>query len=237
MKLNFKVFKKGKAIYWIVAALVLFGFFYWFANRGSNGSSGGGTTYVNSGPSDASVAASTALAARQGDNSAQVAIATLQYQGGLAQIQAQADVAKYVKSLDSATQSKYLDTQLGLAALDGEYNIATARIAAQSQYDTIAFQTAQFHDQLTTNQAMFHDQMVASTYAVLASQISNVKPNDRDNAFALLTGAVTGAPVSYRDKSSGSFSTGGAVAPSNSGGGSIFGGVFSLAMPAASLIH
>lgn len=219
MKLNFAVFKKGKPFVWIIGALVLFVIFYMFINRGG---SSGGVVVQNSGPSDAAINASAALTAKQSDNSAQVAIATLAYNGQVAQTQAQADIAKYVAGLDAATQSKYLDTQIALAAFDLQGGIAQAQIAANVTHDINLTQMQMFHDQMAANASMFDTQMKAATFSVLAGTIGTLKANDRDNAFALLTSNISGQDITYLDKSSGSFSTGTRPSPTapGSGGGS-----------------
>lgn len=248
MKLNFKVFKKGKALYWILGGIFLFVLFYWLINRGGSSGSTGITT-INAGQSDAQVAAgaqvqlATIAANTQANNaSAQVALAQLSLQGTLAQTAAAADVAKYTAALDAQSQTAYYTAQQNIAALNGQYGLETARVTsetilgqAQIQSDTLTnqmqIQAQMFNQQLAATQQIISTQAQASIYNSLINQISNAKPNDRDNLVALISGEFSGAPISYQDRTSGSFGINGAPVPSNSGGGSgipIFGALGSI---------
>lgn len=208
MKLNFKVFKKGKPIYWVIGGIVIFVLFYMMFNKGA-GSSGGITT-VNSGPSDAAISASTQLALAQTQANAGVAMAQLQYNGQIAQTQAAADVAKYTAALDANTAAAALATQKAIAGLNAEYGIETARLAANTQVDlaTIGANASItqwqinaniLNTQMMTQAEMFSEQMKAATISTLAGQIGTVKANDRDNMLAALIASSSGQALNFYD--------------------------------------
>jgi len=190
MKFNWAVFKKGKAIYWVVGAVVLFVIFYLLASGGSKSSGdtastgAGGITTINPGPSDAQLAAAAGitqaqlaanaattqsnaeLAAKQSDNAAAVAIANLQYQGSLADTQAGADVAKYLAATDAATNSLALTEQTRQMQIQGEYSFATAKVAAETNLAGQALQAQVLTTQLVTQAQMFGKSLDANTQAL-----------------------------------------------------------------------
>ena len=223
MKLNFAVFKKGKTLYWVLGAVVLFVVFYFLFNKG--GSSGGSVNVSSSGPSDASVASSTALAMAQlqygaqsaisqSNNNAAVAVATLQANNSLAQTQAQADVGKYVAGLDATTQASYINAQQNIANINATANTSQASIAAATVIHQSDTQAAMFTAQLTTNAEMFKEQVRGVILQSVAAQIPAVGKNDRDNIAALVAAQASGGSISYSDRTSGSFSYN--APPSNS---------------------
>jgi tellurite resistance protein len=232
MKLNFKVFKKGKAIYWIIGAVVLFVLFYYIANRGS--SSAGSTTVTNSGPSDAAIASGNQLAmaqvaagAQTNQVNAQVAaaeyIAGIQGQTQMAQLAAGADVAKFTAGLDAQTNAYALQTQQAIAAIGMQTQVDTAQIASntilgqagyqrdiafagfQTQQNIAQMQTGVSLAQIQANQNMYASYIDAAKLTTLAGVAANVVPVDRDNAFALLAATAYHVPLSYSDAGSGSF--------------------------------
>lgn len=224
MKLNFAIFKKGKPLYWIIGGIVVFVFFYLIFNKGSSSagsSGGGGITTINSGPSDAQIAAATQIGVAQiaaNTQNAQiagaVAIATLQQQGQLQQTYAAADLAKFTAGLDAATASKTLDTQLEIAGLNAEYNFSTAKLAADVTRDQFLSNERIVKGQLETNAAMFKDQVDALKFQSMVGAIQFAPEVDRDNMLALLAATSSGTSLSYYDAGSGSFAVnGGTVIP------------------------
>lgn len=127
MKFNLKVFKKGKPIYWIIGAVVLFVIFYMMANKGagSSGSGGsGGQVVMQSGPSEAmqmaGLQASTALQV-----SAQEANAAIQ----AANIAAALEAARIEREYDTAG----LGAQVALAQLTSGETVALAQLDTEKQ--------------------------------------------------------------------------------------------------------
>ena len=206
--MNFAIFKKGKPIYWIIGGVVVFGLFYLAFNKGGS-SSGGGITSVNTGPSDAAVAASTQLALAQTQANAGVAVATLQYNGTIAQTQAAADVAKYTAALDAQTSAATLDTQKAIAAINAEYSLDTARVAAESNLAQWNINANVLTTQMTTQAQMFSDQLRASTTQAIIAQTPNIMLQDRDNILALAAAANSGVSLTYNDRGAVPFTLGG----------------------------
>lgn len=192
MKMNFAVFKKGKPIYWVIGGIVVFALFYLMFNKGAGSSSG--ITTVNAGPSDAAVAASTQLALAQTNANAGVAVATLQYNGQLAQTQAAADVAKYTANLDAATSAATLDTQKAIAAINAEYSLDTAKVAAETNIAQWTLNANVLTTQLQTNAQMFSDSMKASVVNNLVAAAAQ-SPHS-DIALATIGGELTGSGFS-----------------------------------------
>jgi len=227
MALNLDVFKKGKSVYWIIGAIVLFVIFYLLASGGSKSTGSGAvtTSVINSGPSDAQLAAGAAVqtaqiqasvaanesaaqvAAIQSQTNAQVAIATLQFQGDLANTQAGADVAKYVAALDANVATSSFTAQTNALQIQSEYSFATAKVAAETDLAKNYQNNTLLLNQLQTNAAMFHDQVQGLNFQALVGQIGAVKSNDRDNAFALAAASLQPGGTSYHDSGSGSFTT------------------------------
>lgn len=204
MKLNFKIFKKGKPIYWVIGAVVLFVIFYFVASRGSSNSTGGVTT-IQTGPSEAMQAAqlqynaqiasaNVAAQMQANQNLTDFRIAELAASNEASNIQASADVAKYVASLDAASTAKALETQQNIYDLQGQYSLETARTAAQAQLGLAELQASMFNKQLETNAQMFGDQLRAATAQTALSVIPTLKKGDRDAALISIT---TGQPSSH----------------------------------------
>lgn len=204
MKLNFKIFKKGKPVYWIVGGIVLFVIFYMITSKGASSSSGGITT-INSGPSDTAIAANaqmamaqlqygSAVTAQANQANADVAIATLAANTQMAQIAASADAAKYVANLDANTQAQYLTTQRDIASTNAEYSLETARIAADTTLGTYQIQADMFGHQLDTNTEMLQIQSQNLIAQSLIAQIPSLKKGDRDAALISL---ALGVPSSH----------------------------------------
>ena len=205
MKLNFKIFKKGKPIYWVIGGVVLFVIFYMIASKGAGGSaSSGGVTTISPGPSDAQVAAGVALQTATINANAQMAqinaaaqvqmnqnqtdyeIAKLAAANQSAETQAAADVAKYTSTLDAQTQSQYLTTQQNLMEIQGEYSVSTAKVASQTQLGLAEMQAAMFNKQLETNAQMFSDQLKASTTISMGQAAAGIGGNAGVRAYEAL---------------------------------------------------
>jgi len=232
MKFNWAVFKKGKAVYWVIGAIVLFVIFYLLASGGSKSSSSGastnagGVTTINSGPTDAQIAAAASISAAQIQANAQtnqsnadlaalkeqvagqVAIATLQTQSQLADTAAGSDVAKYLASVQAGAQTFALTEQTRQMALQGEYSLETAKVAAETDLAGQALQAGVLVHQLDTNASMFNASIAANTAALkiqsdnitmqgLISQAGNLKKKDRDEYLEILAGTSLGGGVNY----------------------------------------
>lgn len=155
MKFNWSVFKKGKTVYWIGGAVILFVIFYLIASKGasSGGDSAdtsGGLIYQPSGPTDAQVQASAAisaaqiqansqtqqyqlqLAALQQQGASDVALATLQAHSQDLATQAAADVTNRQTDAASAVSMAGLTAQTNIAQLQAEYSYDTAKAANEA---------------------------------------------------------------------------------------------------------
>jgi hypothetical protein len=222
MKFNFEYVKKNPLMFG--AIFVVFGLFLWLAlNRGS----GGTTEYVATGPSEAlqaaNLQAATAIQGQQIQASSQNAIAAYQLEAMSRQIEGDQSLAileVQYKTLELAATERMtqgqteasllalqaqLNNSLSLANENNSFMVDYAKVAADSAMQTVAINAA-------LQRAMSADQLEAykvgaetSKLGFLASVIPSVKANDRDNAFALLTAVATDTPLSYKDKSSGSF--------------------------------
>lgn len=194
--MNFKVFK-SKPVLWIVGGIFLFIIFYMLMNRGGSEASSGGITTVNTGPSDAAIAASTqlqmaqiqtgaAVQQSQQESAAAIAIATLQAQGQIADIQAGADTAKYLASQEANTQMRYLDIQKDIAQTNAEYSYDTAVVASETALGLQHSQQEMFSKQLDTNLAMLDVQSQNLIQQSLISQIPSLKKKNRDDVLIAL---------------------------------------------------
>lgn len=209
-KFNLAVFRKGKPIYWIVGAVVLFVLFYFMASKGApKASSGGGTTYVESGPSEAELSAQVALAgisAQTNSDAARVAGETaiarsqMETQIGLAQINATiaaADIAAnrelsaLALTTDRDNQRAQLEASLDAINLQAQYGTEQARIATQGSIQALQIQTQ-------AQQAMYMEQSRALGQQALIAQASTLKKKDRDNFLAGLAGLSNYRGVDYR---------------------------------------
>lgn len=210
MKLNMKIFKGGKAIYWIVGGVFLFVIFYMIASKGSSGASSG-VTVTSTGPSDAAIAASTQLAMAnlsagaaiqqtQNNNAAQVAIATLAAQTQSNETQAAADVAKYTANLDANTQMQYLNVQKDIAHTNAEYSYDTAVVAKDTALGLQSLTNDALAKQLDANRAMFADQMQTARLATLVSGVNMLWEQDRDNALAIIATGQNHGSITYNDQ-------------------------------------
>lgn len=179
MKLNLKVFKKGKPIYWIGGAVILFVLFYFLFNRGASGS----TTVVSSGPSEALQAAQlsagvqTAQIQAQANSAAQqtagaITIAGIQAQLALAQTDAQAHSTDLQTNQSAAVAFAQIDANKAEQLANMSYSFESAKLASETALQTKASDNALLAHQLDTNAAvvvhqldtnaaMFNDQLQA----------------------------------------------------------------------------
>lgn len=210
MKINWQVFKKGKPIYWIIGAIVLFVIFYLLASGGSksSGSSSGGVTTVNTGPSDAQVAAgaqvqmaqlqaqaavnaaSANLAAEQTQANAAVAVATLQAQNDALATTIGGDVAKYTANLDATVQQSAITAQMQAIQTQAEYSFATAKTAAETNIAIQQINANVFANQLEANNEALRIQSKNLVDQTLIAQIPSLKKKNRDDVLLALTQKV-----------------------------------------------
>lgn len=197
MKLNFSFLKKGKTIYWIVGAVVLFVVFYLIASRGSSSENVGGITTITAGPSDAQVAAATQLAmaniqASIASNQTAAELAALKEQSArdvaLGALQQTIDLANTEAGKTVALAN--FNAQKEIAALQGEYDVATARVASETEIKSNQIQADMFASQLEANRQMFADQVSALNTQALIGQIGNLKKKNRDEALKYLSNQV-----------------------------------------------
>jgi len=210
MKLNFKVFKKGKPIYWIVGAIALFVVFYLIVNKGGGGSSEGGVNVYSGGPSDAQVAMSGQIAMAQiqanaatGQTMAEVAaidkaaqrdiaIATIGGNVELANIAAGREISLLGIQQSYATEMANIDAQKQIYGLQAEYALEGAKVASEYAFKQQAVNAAVVMHQLDTNAAMFSRQAESLEKQSLYNTVSTLKKKDRDNVLiALETGNLT----------------------------------------------
>lgn len=222
MKFSLAVFRRGKPIYWVIGAVALFVLFYFMVSRQApSAASSGGTTVIQSGPTEAqqamqiqysmaSMQSNAGIQAAQIGANADIAMATLAAQVQLANTQASADVAKYTAALDAQSQSEYTAAQQTMLAtqvagaittsqIQAQYGVETANIAAMSVLDQANVQAAMFSKQLDTNAKMFTAQMASANFQSLAAQVGNVKKNDRDNMLAMLIASNSGQALNFSD--------------------------------------
>lgn len=197
MKLNFKVFK-SKPVWYILGGLVAFYVFYRIASGGSSG-----ITTVNSGPSDAAVQASTALqmanlqygaqtTQMQTQANAAVAIEQLHANSANYQTQASVDLGKYTAALDAQTQAAYMTVQQNIAALNAQYSLDTAKVAAETNIAQWGIMANVMNTQTVANAAVQSQFIQASTFQALAATIPSLKERDRSIGLGELTSAMTG---------------------------------------------
>lgn len=225
MKFSFAYVKQNPVLFAVIA--VVFGLLFWaYLNKGSSGS----TQYVDAGPSEAEINAQAQLGALQIQQAgqvqmagAQLAIATQQGQVELAMGNLNAQVALADLAASERLGFKQIESaeRTYLAQLENNFDIVSANNQFTVDYAQVAYNAAT--ESVRINAAlqaqMSEDQKQAYIAGSMFNAVKDVKKNDRDNAFALAVAGVTGTPVSYVDRTSGSFSTTGDPAPANTLGG------------------
>ncbi len=203
-KFNLKVFKQGKTLYWVIGAVVLFVIFYLMLNRGGS-SATGGTTVVQSGPSEAMQIAGMQQAAaiqtaqmQYNLGAAQIAAdreaANLAGQIALAQLTSGENVALQQLEFEKALGEANIAANLQLSEMTQAYSLESARVAAETQLDLRALDVGLLEKQMETQAWMFAKQSDNLIAQSIIAQIGNLKKGDRDNALISL---ALGAPSSH----------------------------------------
>lgn len=203
-KFNLKVFKKGKPIYWVAGAVILFAVFYFFFNRGTGSS--GGVQYVQSGPSEALQAAQLEAATQQNIVQAQVNLraqeigAELEAAGLMANIQlaglmSNENIAMAGFANDAALGMASLDVQRQIAALNSMTSLELAQISSDAAITAKEIDTGLLIHQLNVNQQMFETQSQNLLTQSIISQVPSLKKKDRDETLQYLGGTILGSDV------------------------------------------
>jgi len=159
-----------------------------------------------------------ALAAQRDVTAGGVATATLEQQAHIYDTSAAADVAHYTAGLDANVALAGINAQQAIAFNQNEYSFATARVAAETSLASQEIQAGvirssfDLQSHLSDNQALVfntasNNQRIAYVAGEAFGNLDKVKANDRDNIAALALAASTGTAITYRDASSGSFTT------------------------------
>lgn len=190
MKLNFKVFKKGKPIYWVLGGIVLFVVFYLYFNRGG----GGSTQYVQGGESEAVTIAKLNAGIAQSQFQAQIGLqaAGIAAQDRASQLAANVELAKIAAgesvagkqlTAEQAMTFASLDTTKAIAALNASYNLESARVASEAALAAKTMDNNLLIHQMDTNKEMFAIQSDNLIKQTVISQIPSLKSKDRDKAL------------------------------------------------------
>lgn len=231
-KISLRVFQKGKPIFWIIGGVVVFVVFYMLFNRGAPAASasGGGSTVVQTGPSENLQIAGMQMAGQI--QAAQIAanIEALRVQGqrdqaalagqvALAQLGSGERIALETLAADREAAVLNAQTNLLINEQTANYNLESARLASETtlglrQIDAnlvsnqLSTQAAMFRDQLTANMAMYETQSRSLIATTALGQIQNLKKKNRDEALTAITASLTGTPNYYVPQSDGGFSLG-----------------------------
>lgn len=196
MKMNLAIFKKGKPIYWIIGAVVLFVIFYLITSKGASSSGGGAVTYsaVNQGPSDAQVMASAQLSAAQIQANSQATAAAMEFAAAqegykanvaLANIGASVDLAGIAAEREFGLAS--LDMQKQLTFLNSEYALETAKVVSNEAITMRQIDRAAFNDQLAANNRSLQIQSQSLFQQAAIAQIGSLKKKNRDDVLLALS--------------------------------------------------
>jgi hypothetical protein len=206
-KLSLRVFKKGKPIYWIGGAVIVFVLFYMLFNRGAGSAASGGTTVVSTGPSEAmqmaGLQASTAIATANigaGVEAARIAAQRdsqgLQAQIALAQLVSGERVALETLEYQRAMGTLSASNELKLNEQNITYALESARVAGETTMGLRKMEMDMFSEQLATNAAMFAIQSENLITQSMIAQVSSLKSKDRDTALAAIIAAQRGVAFS-----------------------------------------
>jgi len=200
--ISLKVFKKGKPIYWIIGAVVLFVLFYFMFNRGGGAATASGSTnYVTTGPSEAVQIASmqAGAAAQAGNLAASVEMARINSETVAAGLGAQIAMAQLASGENVALRQLIAQERLGeinaetnllINEQNLSYSTETARIAADTNIALKNIDAGILTSQLTANRDMFAIQSSNMITQTLISQVGNLKKRDRDDALAGIGGYI-----------------------------------------------
>jgi hypothetical protein len=232
-KISLRVFKKGKPIFWIIGAVLIFVIFYLLFNKGGSAapaSSGGGLVVQNSGPSEAmqiaamqAGAQTQALQMQGAVEAARIAAtrdqAALAGQVALAQLGSGEKIALATLDADRFAAGLNAQTNLLINEQNLSYNLESARVAGETQLNLRALDVGVMTKQMETQAAMFGMQLVANqemykvqshnliTQAAIG-QVSNLKKKNRDEALTAIYSSATGTPNTYVPQSGGGFGFG-----------------------------
>lgn len=234
MKINWAVFKKGKPVYWIVGAVVVFVVFYMIASKGSgaaksSGASAGGVTTISTGPSDAQISAAAgisaaqiqanatvaqgqlALAAQKDGNAAGVAVASLGAQVDMASIIASSETALGLGRMEQSIQLAGITAQQNISQINAEYSFATARVAAETNLATTQIQADMVNNSFATQERIAQGQNATTialsnnqTKAFIAASALNSVLPVDRDNIAAII-LADGNSLKYTDRGSGSF--------------------------------
>lgn len=205
-KFSFRVFKKGKPIYWVIGAVVIFVLFYLMFNKGgSSSTTSGGVVVQSTGPSEAMQAAalqaSTVMQSAQ--LSANVEAARIAAERDASGLGAQVALAQLLSgekvalaNLSTGRDIAELNAQTNLLINDQNlsYNLESARVASETQIGLRGIDVALLNKQMDTQFAMFQEQSKNLIAQSLIAQIPSLKKGDRDSALISL---AIGAPSSH----------------------------------------
>lgn len=196
---NLRVFKQGSPWLWIGGALVLFVAFYMLASKGAPKSgASGAVSYIDSGPSEAELAAQLQMAgiqAQANSDNARVAgeiqLAATQMQGQLAlatiaagnetaRLAVDRDLGALALTTDSENQRRAIDAQLDSIALQAQYGTEQARIATQGSLQALQMQGEMQRD-------FFNTQSKSLTQQALIAQVGTLKKKNRDEVLIELS--------------------------------------------------
>jgi hypothetical protein len=203
MKINWAYLKKPSVL---IGAVILFFILLFMLNKGGGSGASSGQTVVNSGPTDAQVAAQTQLAMAQIGAGVQSAALQIDY----AKSQDQNATALAVAQIQGTLQGQSLQVQREIAAqtvaaqvhgLDLQYQTAVANNSfaldyAQQQFTyglTSQAINAGLQQNLATLSAntqlqMSQDQLEAYKFGTLTSAIGNLKKSDQDDTLERIFG-------------------------------------------------
>lgn len=233
-KISLRVFKKGKPIFWIIGAVLVFVIFYMMFNKGGSAArpaaSGGGMTVVNSGPSEALQIASMQAGAATQQLQLQAGIEAgriqaTREQNALAGTVALAQLASGEKvslaSIDADRFAAGLNAQTNLLINEQNlsYSLESARVAGDTAIAMRSLDVGVMTHQMDTQAAMFAEQLDANRdmYAIQShnlitqaaiGQIGSLKKKNRDEALTAIYSSATGTPNTYVPQGGGGFGLG-----------------------------
>lgn len=181
MALNFSAFKK-RPFLWGGIAIAIFVLFYLLFSRGGGNASSGSTQYVETGPSEAEIAAQSNIAMAQ----IQANIASQQFASEAAI--KNAEFAASVKNSEFAYNVALvqIDAEKAILENQSEYSLATARVAAETNLEMAKLDRDVLTTQLNTQSQMFSKQIDSLTNQALIAQVSTLKKKNRDDVLLAL---------------------------------------------------
>jgi hypothetical protein len=204
MKFNVEYVKKNPVMFG--AIFIVFGVFIWlYLNRGASSSA---NTVVQTGPTDAQLAAQTQLGIAQIGANAQTAqanaqIAALAQQGqndiGLAQISRDVALAQITADATSTHEGTQATLSATMASILAQQQMNADNNSFQLDYAKATYDASQHQldAQIGLQKQLSQDQLKAYQTGSLLAAVGQAPEIDRDNLIALITGATTGTPVDY----------------------------------------